>query len=470
VIPSRWPFAVLLVTALLVPCPTQAGDGLPFKVTRLDDRVVTVSAMTGNSTAVGIASEKGLVLIDAMWSPSIATQLRETVAKEFGRDDFAYLMLSCDDILLTGGTEAFRDIDIIAHDRCRESLERRQDSLDPLLARREREFRGRVERTEAALAENDPDLEAAGFDRNWLELCQRIADDLATGYEIVLPNVTFKDRLTIDLGDLTLHLIYFGRASNQGDLIVHVPEVGLVMLGDVFHFGHMLARGRDPQVNRWLEVMDGVLEEESQVIHVIRSNSPGPWTRERLISHRDFIRDITEKVDEADVAGWSLQETTDRLGAFEEEFPYVARWEDFSEDWGRILRDDIRYLVGGIWKQSHESAADAISNTLDAVGIEEAKATLLRLRSESGNDLYFLESEFNSLGYRLLGEEKIDEAIAVFQMAVELYPESSNVYDSLGEGYMVAGKKDLAIRNYRKSLELNPENSNAVEMLRQLEE
>ena len=40
----------------------------------------------------------------------------------------------------------------------------------------------------------------------------------------------------------------------------------------------------------------------------------------------------------------------------------------------------------------------------------------------------------NNLGYNLLGQKKIKEAIKVFQLNVEAYPELSNGYDSLGEG------------------------------------
>ena len=73
------------------------------------------------------------------------------------------------------------------------------------------------------------------------------------------------------------------------------------------------------------------------------------------------------------------------------------------------------------------------------------------------------------LGYFLLGKEKIDDAIKTFQLNVEQFPESSNVYDSLGEAYMNNGDKKLAIKNYKKSLKLNPDNNNATEMLKKLE-
>lgn len=79
-----------------------------------------------------------------------------------------------------------------------------------------------------------------------------------------------------------------------------------------------------------------------------------------------------------------------------------------------------------------------------------------------------LEADVNVVGYRLLGMNKVTEAIDVFKLNVNLFPESSNVYDSLGEAYMKHGDTELAIENYEKSLKLNPENSGAVEMLKKL--
>ena len=71
----------------------------------------------------------------------------------------------------------------------------------------------------------------------------------------------------------------------------------------------------------------------------------------------------------------------------------------------------------------------------------------------------------NRLGYQLLGMEKVDEAIKIFELNVEMFPEAFNPYDSLGEAYMIKGDKKLAIKNYAKSLELNPQNTNAIVML-----
>ena len=79
------------------------------------------------------------------------------------------------------------------------------------------------------------------------------------------------------------------------------------------------------------------------------------------------------------------------------------------------------------------------------------------------------ESQVNRIGYVLLyGNKRVPEAIAVFKLNTEDFPESSNTYDSLGEAYMVAGQKDLAIRNYEKSVELNPKNEGGIAALKKL--
>lgn len=83
--------------------------------------------------------------------------------------------------------------------------------------------------------------------------------------------------------------------------------------------------------------------------------------------------------------------------------------------------------------------------------------------------LLFSERQINDLGYEYLYDKKYDDAIALFKLNVEVYPASSNVYDSLGEAYMENGQYQLAIEYYKKSLELNPNNSNAKEKLRELE-
>ena len=45
-----------------------------------------------------------------------------------------------------------------------------------------------------------------------------------------------------------------------------------------------------------------------------------------------------------------------------------------------------------------------------------------------------------------------------FKLNIELFPKSSNVYDSYGEALLKQGDKEKTIENYSKSVELNPAN------------
>jgi tetratricopeptide (TPR) repeat protein len=115
-----------------------------------------------------------------------------------------------------------------------------------------------------------------------------------------------------------------------------------------------------------------------------------------------------------------------------------------------------------------QSIAKAVYQVIMAEGIDSAVVKYRSLKKDQPNAYEFQEGELNGLGYNLLGQKKFKEAIKVFQLNVEAYPESSNVYDSLGEAYMLNGDKAPAIENYVKSLKLNSANANAVEKLKLL--
>ena len=79
-----------------------------------------------------------------------------------------------------------------------------------------------------------------------------------------------------------------------------------------------------------------------------------------------------------------------------------------------------------------------------------------------------IENGLNAQGYMLLGAGKLKEAIEVFKLNVQFFPESWNVYDSLGEAYAAAGNNSLAIVNYEKSVQLNPKNESGKAALAKL--
>lgn len=125
------------------------------------------------------------------------------------------------------------------------------------------------------------------------------------------------------------------------------------------------------------------------------------------------------------------------------------------------------YDLGSYWR-AIRNVDPGLMDALRADGAEAAIRYYREHREADPSILLFTESQMNALGYEYLYGGEVKEAIALFRLNVEAYPEASNTYDSLGEAYMEDGQYELAIENYQKSLELNPENTNAVEKLTEL--
>jgi tetratricopeptide (TPR) repeat protein len=115
-----------------------------------------------------------------------------------------------------------------------------------------------------------------------------------------------------------------------------------------------------------------------------------------------------------------------------------------------------------------QSIADTLSATIAASGIDQAAQQYRDLRAERSAGYDFDETELNNLGYQLIRARKFKEAIRIFQLNVESYPQSSNVYDSLGEAYMDDGNHEQAVANYQRAVQIDPRNSNAALMLKRL--
>jgi tetratricopeptide (TPR) repeat protein len=128
----------------------------------------------------------------------------------------------------------------------------------------------------------------------------------------------------------------------------------------------------------------------------------------------------------------------------------------------------IAILQGKGYVLPKMSITEKMYDRINKEGIEEGVAFYDSLKSNEFRNYDFSEPQLNSLGYQLLGEKKTKEAIAIFQLNTEVYPQSSNVFDSLGEAYYKAGDITTAIKCYEKALELDPGNLSSINMLKKL--
>jgi tetratricopeptide (TPR) repeat protein len=144
--------------------------------------------------------------------------------------------------------------------------------------------------------------------------------------------------------------------------------------------------------------------------------------------------------------------------------PQVAA-ELTSEDY-RTNNDPAMKAIFGY--RARRELTDLLMEALNANDTALAAKRFREYRADPANAYLNVEGTMNTFGYSLMGMKRLSQAIEIFKLNVEAYPQSSNAYDSLGEAYMKNGDKELAIKNYEKSLELDPQNGGAVVALKQL--
>lgn len=78
------------------------------------------------------------------------------------------------------------------------------------------------------------------------------------------------------------------------------------------------------------------------------------------------------------------------------------------------------------------------------------------------------ETELTMYGYRALWDSQVLEAIEIFKLIVDEFPDSANAYDSLGEAYLANGDQQLSLLNYQKALLMNPDNYHAEDQIERI--
>ncbi len=157
---------------------------------------------------------------------------------------------------------------------------------------------------------------------------------------------------------------------------------------------------------------------------------------------------------------------------------YGVVWFSNSSNGMTILEALVDLGVGGAhpslaWLDYEQFNAPqrVVRRTLERVirdeGLDAGLARYHELKGRHPAEA-FGESMLNTLGYQLMGADRIREAIAIFQLNIMMHPEAFNPYDSLGEAYMNNGDLELAAAFYKKSVELNPENTNGIRMLERI--
>jgi hypothetical protein len=452
--------------------PLEIANAQDFQVEHISDRIFIMAGTEAAERQPVIRSEKGLVVFDTFWSESVAKALRNETARALGRGDFVYTINMTDRLDMFGGNAAYDGTTIIGHECFLEKYQHREAEVEAEIARLVEMWRWKEDVSRERLETHEEGSEEAIADERWMNTCKRRAEELEKGFSLVLPAITFTDRVTLDLGDLTLELIWFGKAGHyNGVSVAVVPEEKTAIIPSfLMHPGHLAPHPHSDyaelDVPRWIAVLEELLEGEDAVDTVI-CGIGDVWTRERARTRLEYIRKLWNSVSEAEARGKALREIYEQC-SLENDFAFVKEmdiYKDSGDDW--VRPQHLTHVRLFFLQLKDELASEIILEG----GVGSLKASLERIRDsrDAGGDIYIEESSINGIGYAFMNDGHLPEAIEVFKLNVETFPESFNVYDSLGEAYMNNGDREKATGNYERSLDINPENNNAREMLERLQ-
>ena len=199
-----------------------------------------------------IATSEGVVVLDALSSEAIARQEREAIASVI-KQPVRFLVSSTFHNNYTWGNVAYQDVIKVGHENYRADL----------LAQMQRD---RV----------SPENQKAR-----------------------LPQVTYRDRLTIHLGGKEIQILYLGRGHTRGDSIIFVPQDRIAYVSELF-FSDQFLYMNDGYGVSWLTTLDAIQALPADIL--VPGHGPIPQDpkegREGLHRFRQNLVDLRNAVQE----------------------------------------------------------------------------------------------------------------------------------------------------------------------------
>lgn len=99
-----------------------------------------------------------------------------------------------------------------------------------------------------------------------------------------------------------------------------------------------------------------------------------------------------------------------------------------------------------------------LQKIIDEKGIQEGISAFHKMKAVTRTYHRFVFEEWviKNMGLHYLAKNKFEEAIELFKLRVQQYPDSGEAYYDLGEAYRKRGDIPLAVENFQKALEKKP--------------
>jgi len=157
-----------------------------------------------------------------------------------------------------------------------------------------------------------------------LERMKSYNRDKAVGTEVVIPNKSFSEKVIFNLGGLEFHVLHLGPAHGPGDTQVWLPQLSLMIAGDMAFHERMLPIFENTCTKCWLETWDKKFAplNATYVIpghgHPTNMAQVTRFTRNYLLDLRSKILEVLENDGDLAEAFYVDQERWRSLDTFEE--------------------------------------------------------------------------------------------------------------------------------------------------------
>jgi cyclase len=203
--------------------------------------------LDGNSVA--ILSSEGVLVFDSNGTPAASAAVLAEIRKLTDKP-VRYVVNSHWHWDHWYGTEtyvnAFPDVRIVTHEKNRAMM--MGPAIDFNKPGLETQLPGYIQSLEKRAA-SDPKLQSLlEADRFFLEQKRNV--------RFAFPNLTFSDRLTLEMGDRRVEVLNFGRGVTPGDALVYLPREKVLLLGDLIVNPITFALSGYP--TEWLKVLERV--------------------------------------------------------------------------------------------------------------------------------------------------------------------------------------------------------------------
>ena len=147
--------------------------------------------------------------------------------------------------------------------------------------------------------------------------------DKFLGTVIKVPDETFKDKMTIDLGNRKVELLYFGHAHEYSDIVLWLPKEKIVFAGDIAFNQRMAPILEKTDTLSWLAAWDKFAKLKAKIVipgHGDVTDMPTTTkvTKGYIIHLRAQIQELLDKDGELKDAYYVDQSPFEHLDTFKE--------------------------------------------------------------------------------------------------------------------------------------------------------